>query len=327
MYILARMNFQRNRAFVNLIIGLFATILIVVFRPDPKFDYDFENFFSHDNQELQFYQRFRNTFENDNDYLLLALGNSPDIFDSVFLDKAFRIQSRLDSLDGVEETISILTIEEPVISPFGIRFRKVLDWSSNLALDASESKIVKDRNLAGNFFSLSAEHLLIQIKNKQMIPKEDGDILYREILHILEKSGIESFHIAGKIRAQGEFVALMQYEFGFFLAFSFLVIALVLWLLFRTWWAVLVPLLVLAIGIIWSLALQLWAGKPLDLMSVMLPTILAIVGLAAMVHFMNTYRSLVREGMEKEAANKKAYSQLVFPVTLTSLTTALGFFT
>jgi predicted RND superfamily exporter protein len=321
------MNFQRKQAIFNLLMGLLATILILIFRPEPKFDYDFENFFSQDNDELKFYQDFRNTFENDNDYLLLALGNRPDIFDSIFLEKAFRIQLMLDSLSGVEETISILTVDEPVISPFGMRFRKALDWSSNSALANSKSKVIQDRNLAVNFFSESAEFLLIQIKNKQRISKEEGDILYGKILEVLEKSEIESFHIAGKIRAQGEFVALMQNEFGFFCALSFLLIAFVLWLLFRVWWAVAVPLLVLAIGIIWSIALQLWAGKALDLMSVMLPTILAIVGLAAMIHFMNKYRALVKEGSDKEAAIRKAYSQLVFPVFLTSLTTALGFFT
>lgn len=321
------MNFQRKQAIFNLLMGLFVTVLILIFRPEPKFDYDFENFFSQDNDELKFYQDFRNTFENDNDYLLLALGNRPDIFDSFFLDKAFRIQMMLDTLTGVEETISILTVDEPVISPFGMRFRKVLDWSSNSALANSKSKIAQDQNLAGNFFSESAEFLLIQIKNKQRISKEEGDILYGKILEVLEKSGIESFHIAGKIRAQGEFVTLMQNEFGFFLGLSFLLIAFVLWLLFRVWWSVVVPLLVLAIGIIWSIAIQLWAGKALDLMSVMLPTILAIVGLAAMIHFMNKYRALVQEGWDKEAAIQKAYSQLVFPVFLTSLTTALGFFT
>lgn len=327
MYILADMNFQRKQAILNFFFGLFATILILVFRPAPKFDYDFENFFGQENDELEFYLDYRDMFENDNDYLLLALGSRPNVFDSAFLERAYQLQLRIDSLDGVDETISLFTVEEPIISPFGMRFSKVLDWSSNSALANSKSKIAQDQNLADNFFSESAEFLLIQIKNKQRISKEEGDILYGKVLEVLEKSGIESFHIAGKIRAQGEFVALMQSEFGFFLVLSFLLIALVLWLLFRAWWAVFVPLLVLAVGIIWAIALQLWAGRALDLMSVMLPTILAIVGLAAMVHFMNKYRALVREGLEKGAAIEKAYTELVFPVFLTAFTTALGFLT
>lgn len=327
MYILAGMNFHRKQAIFNLLIGLFATVFILVFRPAPKFDYDFENFFSQENDELKFYQEYRDRFENDNDYLLLALGNRPSIFDSAFLERAHQLQLRIDSLDGVEETISLFTVEEPIISPFGMRLKKVLDWSNGAALADSKSIITKYQNFSGSLFSESAEYLLVQIKNKQRISKEDGDLLYGKIVECVKGSGIDSFHLAGKIRAQGEFVALMQNEFGFFLALSFLLIGLVLWLLFRAWWAVFVPMLVLAVGIVWALAVQLWSGKALDLMSVMLPTILAIVGLASMVHFMNKYRAFVMKGMQKTAAIERAYSELVFPILLTSLTTALGFFT
>lgn len=327
MYILASMNFGKKQASFNLILGLLATCLLVVFRPIPQFDYDFENFFSQENDELSFYQEFRKTFENDNDYLLLALHNTPNVFDSAFLERSASIQTRIDSLENVVGTISLLNASEPIVSPFGIRMRPVLDWSSPAGLMDSELEIRQNESLSTVFLNRSADFHLIQIRNKQGISKEEGDELYGQILHILEESPVDSFHLAGKIRAQKEFVALMQDEFGFFLRFSFLLIAFVLWLLFRHWWTVVVPLLVLAIGIVWAIAFQLWMGKALDLMSVMLPTILAIVGLAGMIHFMNLYRNLTRSGLGKHSAIQQAFERLAFPVFLTALTTSLGFLT
>lgn len=317
--------FQKKNSFIFLGIAVSITLVIFIFRPKVVFDYDFESFFPQDDKELNFYQTFRSEFENDNDYLLIGLENNPDIFDPVFLQKAAQINSLIQDLPLVEKTVSLLDLEEPIINAFGIRYNRLLDWDNQKKLSESRDLIQNSEELMGNLLSPDSRYLLLLVKNEQRISKEDGDLLCAAIKSILDDSGIEDYYSAGKIKAQGEFVSLLQKEFAFFLGISFLLIVILLYLIFRSWWGIVVPVIVLAFGILWTVSLSLYTGKPLDVMTVMQPTILSVIGLAALVHFFNHYLKFLRKGVEKNKAIEKAFSELVLAVFLTCLTTALGF--
>lgn len=317
--------FKKNSSLFLLGIAMAVTLVIILFPPKLIFDYDFESFFPQDDNELFFYQEFRENFENDNDYLLIALGRNPDIFDSGFLDQSMTFVNALNQLEDVIQVISLLDIEDQIISPFGISGSKVLNWDSKEDLNKSLAKINQSDQWIGNLINKDSRYLLVIVKNRQNISKEDGDILYNSIQTLIADSDIGEVYSAGKIKAQGEFVRLLQDEFSFFISFSILLVVFVLYLIFRTWWGIMIPLVVLAIGIIWILSFSLYTGKALDVMSVMQPTVLSVIGLAAMVHFFNHFINLSREGLNRQQAVQKAFSELGFAVFLTCLTTSLGF--
>ena len=92
-----------NKKMSNRALG-FAVILSIFFVVSwqgVSFNYDFENFFQQDDPDLDFYQEYRATFQNDNDYLLLALQNNQGIFDSTFLSKALSFSMELQQLELV----------------------------------------------------------------------------------------------------------------------------------------------------------------------------------------------------------------------------------
>lgn len=326
LYISEKAMFDKKSAFWGLALSAVISMTLLLLRPQLLFDYDFESFFPSDDPELAFYQDFRERFENDNDYLLIALGNSSGIFEKDFLENAFQLQTKLKSLDFTDNVSSILDLEEPIINPFGLVNRKVLDWNSALALRTTSERVLKDSRFSGNLISADGNYLLLILKNKQLIAKEEGDQLFGGVKELLENSGIEKIYSAGKIKAQGEFVDLLQAEFAFFLGISFLLIILILYLIFRTWWGIFVPVFVLATGIGWTIAIMMLLGKPLDVMSVMQPTILLVVGLSAMVHYLTFYLTQLRKGLAKDKAIQSTFSGLFLAIFLTFLTTALGFF-
>lgn len=314
--------FGKKSSFFGLIAAVFVTALILVSPPKVVFDYDFESFFPQDDEELSYYLGFREKFGNDNDYLLIALGGQ-EIFERSFLEEALKINNQLQDLELVESTVSLLDLKEPVIGPFGVRMREVLDIEGDLK--SQKEKILHSTQWSENLIDKAAEYLLIIVNNKQNISKEDGDLLFEEISTILNQSSIKEIKTAGKIKAQGEFVKLLQDEFAFFLSISFVLIIVLLYVIFRSWWGVLIPLLILGIGIFWTMAFSLYLGKPLDVMSVMQPTILSVIGLAALVHFFNHYLNMLREGTDKDEAINNSFSELSLAVFLTALTTSLGF--
>jgi predicted RND superfamily exporter protein len=158
-----------------------------------------------------------------------------------------------------------------------------------------------------------------------MISKERGDVLYASIESKLREYSFDSFITAGKIKAQGTFVSLLQKEFAFFLLFALAGVLLLLWLMYRSWWGVLLPFVIIVTGIFWSLSFLLLTGGELDVMAVMQPPILMVIGLSGMVHVVNHYQSSLAKGLKKDTAVYLAFKELGLAIFLTAMTTSLGF--
>jgi predicted RND superfamily exporter protein len=315
--------FRKPTAFALLGFGVLLSVLVFIFPPTPSFDYDFEQFFPQDDLDLAFYQQYESDFESDNDYLLIALENDQGrLTEKIFLEKSFAVKNQISALSGIDTLISILDLEIPVKGLFGISYSKVLDWSNAEKLDQSKSKLAQFK---GSLVSEDGESLLFLIKNDPKLSKEQGDTLYREIREVFLKNEITPKAVAGKIQTQGDFVNLMQAEFGLFLGASLVLILLALILMFRSWWGVLVPILVLSLGIMWAFSSIFYSGKPLDIMSVMQPTIFLIVGLSALVHYFTQLKKKLNTGKKKDDAVFESFQELTFAVGLTIFTTAVGF--
>jgi predicted RND superfamily exporter protein len=317
--------FRKQPAFALLGFGVLLSIFILVFPPIPSFDYDFEQFFPQDDPDLAFYQQFEKDFESDNDYLLIALQNeNGNLITKPFLEKCDLIKDGISQLSGVDTLISILDLEMPVIGLFGISYSKVLDWENEDKLKQTSTQLGQFK---GSLISSDGKSLLFLIKNDSNLSKEQGDTLYQQIQEVFRGNEIIPKAIAGKIQTQGDFVTLMQAEFRLFLGASMVLILLTLVLIFRSWWGVIVPVLVLSLGIVWAFSVILYSGKSLDIMSVMQPTIFLIVGLSALIHYFTHLIKKLRSGYSKEEAILSTFRELSFAVGLTIFTTALGFLT
>lgn len=315
-------SFGKRTAFAGLGIATGICLLILLLQPKLNFDYEFESLFPQDNPEMSFFNAYREQFGNDNDYLLMALRNDKTVFDSSFLNTAFELQNRITQLEGIQRVFSLLDLEEPIINPFGNRYRKVFNLNQPYL---SAEKIIKDPQYR-HLISEDSNHLLFVIEHTQNIDKEAGDLLFDQVMGEIAAFTFDDFRIAGKIKAQGAFVKLMQDEFSFFLMISLFLMVVILLLVFQSWWGVLLPVVVLGTGIGWTIALMLLTGKALDVMSVMQPTILGVIGLAALVHYLNHYLHLLRHGYEKDQAVQATFKDLFLAVFLTCMTTAFGFF-
>lgn len=314
--------FTHRQAIFTLVAALVFSLAFVVIPPVPKFDYDFEQFFPQDDEGLEFYRQYAENFGGDNDYLLLTFENGQESpWESPFLRKFQALQQKIQKLPRVDTVGSVLDLRQAIAGPFGFRFRKIVQINQDTV-----NLLINEEMLRETVLSKDGRGLLLLVRNEHPIKKEDGDRLYEQIRDSISESGLQLRAVAGKIQTQRDFVALMQAEFGFFFALSLLVMLSVLLLLFRTWWAVWIPVLAVGLGVLWAFGLILWLGKSLALLSIMQPTIFLIVGLSSLVHFFAHLVKLLQDGVEAPTAIRGTFQLLIVPVSLTVVTTALGFF-
>ena len=103
-----------------------------------------------------------------------------------------------------------------------------------------------------------------------------------------------------------------------------LIFTLLLWILFRSFSAVLWPLLTILLSVAWSWGIPVWAGVTLTTMISLTIMLIFAVGIADCVHVMSAYFSFRRAGEEHHKALSHAYGKTGLAIMVTTITTMCG---
>lgn len=294
-----------------------------------QFDYNFENFFPENDPDTEYYKFFRDQFQTDNDFVVIGLVNDEGIFDAGFLKKVDSLKLELQGIKDVVAVSSPTDLKDykrdPLIGQVFSRPLLRFDQPEFLPLDSAY--IYSGGDYVGSFFSEDAKALLVQIRHTEFLSKEGCDTLSVNLQAVVKQAGFDESHVVGRAIGQEYYVNLMQTELMIFVSLSILLVILFLILSFRSFWGVWVPIMVVLLSIIWTLALMQLTGKRIDLMLTILPTILFVVGMSDVVHIVSRFFEEMRSGRTKYEAVRIAFKEIGLATFLTSLTTAIGFLT
>ena len=297
-----------------------------------QFNYDFEQFFPADHPETTFYREFRETFGSDNDFLVV--GFEGDGLNPAFLAEVDAEVDALKALPGVESVQSPTRLKMPVRDPLsGMAFqRPLLSWDSDSTLSKDLGRLRERDDVMGTLVSQSGRAVALTLEHVDGLSKAGCDSLAASIAawedHVhLSKSAIRDVHVSGRAVAQAYYVGVMEREVAWFVSVGIVLLVAFLWFAFRTVWGVLVPLTVVLMSGLWTLGIMVATGKAVDVMTVVLPTILFVVGISDVVHVLTRYYDERRADTTHEEAMRRAFREVGLATFLTSLTTALGFLT
>jgi uncharacterized protein len=105
----------------------------------------------------------------------------------------------------------------------------------------------------------------------------------------------------------------------------FIIVLITLALLLRSAVASLCTVIVIILSIIVGMGYAGWMGIGLNSVNVSAPTIIMTLAVADCVHILSAFLRQLRNGEEKRDALASGLQETLYPVALTSLTTALGF--
>ena len=295
------------------------------------FNYDFESFFPKDDPETTFYLDFREQFETDNDFLIIGIEHPGSIYNANFLRKVDAHVDELLALPFVNEVVSPTRIAEPVKLGFTVVQRPLLRWQSpdslvERHLSADSARIAGHPTWDGSFIATDGAALSIQLRHDQKLSKQGCDTLARAILELTE-TWPEKTHVAGRAVAQKYYVDVMQREVVLFVSIGISILILFLWVAFHSVWGVVIPLLVVLLSGLWTLGFMQLTGKSIDIMTIVLPTIIFVVGISDVVHILSRYYEELREGQSQFDGIAAAFKEVGLATFLTTLTTAVGFLT
>lgn len=157
---------------------------------------------------------------------------------------------------------------------------------------------------------------------------EGRSLLYEKIKTILSVKipGDEIIYIAGDPVASSAMGKTMQTDSGRLLPIVMLIVIACLFITFRTIKGIFVPLSVVILSLIVTLAIQAFFKIPMNIITTGLPVFILSIGVADGIHMFSEYRDQLFKGLNKKDAVKQTLNHLTIPVIMTSFTTAVAFY-
>ena len=138
-----------------------------------RFDYNIEKLFPDSDPELQFFQEFRARYENENDYLAIALVNEAGIFEQQFLTQVDSLCRNLGRLEKVIEVFSLTNTRYQKVNVLGQKrqFPLIhLNQPEKYTRDSSFAYALP--NFVDNLFSRDGKALCLYLKIREALTRK-----------------------------------------------------------------------------------------------------------------------------------------------------------
>jgi predicted RND superfamily exporter protein len=287
--------------------------------------------------KLESYRDFQENFAND-EVILIQVTHKSSVFEADFLKRLRALSTQIAGLDGVERVHSIVDVQIPanVTDEEGdsMKFVQLTPApipTNSKALQAIRNRALSDSMLVDRLISHDGSKTMLWVQMAVMKDIDNKrDHIVGEVRKIAEEVLGETPHpMAGVGVIYSGLNQITQHDFGLFVGIGYLLMFAVLWWVFRSMKLVLAALGVIALGTLASLGVYGSLGNHINMVTIVIPTLVIVLGIADVVHFPAAYLEVLRnspDGASNPTAMVTAMLHRVFiPCLLTTVTTMAGF--
>lgn len=311
-----------------------ATLLVVLFSvvfgyqiQNVEFDYDFEKFYPADDEDTQFFNEFRSRFKSDNDFLLIAIPNEKGVFDFDFLKKLDKFTKDLESQPDVEHVISLTNQNEHFILGGRTTSSKPYINFDDFEAKRDSARVFKNVELINSLVSSNGQTVGLYLKHTDFISKKKSDAVINAVTEAGDRYDFDRVIVTGRTIGQKYYIDVMSFEMLLFLSLSAFLVVVFLIIAFRSVWGLLVPQVVILLGMLWLIGGMGLFNEPINIILTVLPSIMFVVSMSDTIHLVSRYLDALRTEQTVYGAVMLAVNEVGMATFLTSVTTAIGFFT
>ncbi len=323
----------RNRLALLISIGLL-TLFFGYQASKVKLSYEFAQILPQNDPDYLDYTQFKQMFGEDGSVLVIGIEDK-DFFQLEKFNAYSALSHELRGIEGVQEVVSIARAynlsKNDSVRKFDFKplFEKKIGTQAELD------------SLKELFFNLPFyENLLINRESgvmlmaitleKKMLNTKARVGLVNEInrrANVFGKKYNIEMHYSGLPYIRTIISTKIAEELKMFMALAALVTAIILFLFFRSIIATLFSMLVVGIGVTWSVGLMGILGYKITLLTGLIPPLMIVIGVPNCIFLLNKYHREYRIHANQIKALARTIQKIGKAALMTNATTAVGFVT
>jgi predicted RND superfamily exporter protein len=298
-----------------------------------EFSTNYRVFFSEANPELQAFENLQNTYTKNDNFFFVIEPRSGSAFDAGTLaaveeltEAAWQIPYaiRVDSVSNFQHTYAIEDdlIVEDLVSDAAAKGGDYLADRRDVAL---AEPLLRDQIVTSDA-GVTAVNVVLQYPEKGLTEVPEAVASARDLKAQIEANfpGVQ-IHLTGVSMLNNAFAETGMTDAGTLMPLMFVVIFALTWLIIRSFTATLSTLVVIALSTMVGMGAAGFAGVKLTPIAMSAPIVILTLAVADSIHILLSLRGLMREGLGKTEALVEAVRINFLPVSITSLTTIVGF--
>lgn len=316
----------KQKALAIFLLGLI-TASAGYFALQLKYDQSIEVWFLKDDQSILNYRSFLERFEAEQVVIMAVF--SDDVFSKESLETIDAMTRAAEAAPNVHRVLSVSNVEVPQGTGIDVFVGPLLTELPQSAQEASaiRKRILNDPMLVENFTNPegTATSIIVELQDA----KSDfiGKIEMAEALRAIideHKTPKLDMALAGAPIIDEQFYKLNFRDSTLFGPLVTLMVILMTYAVFRRLSAVLVPLTVVVLSMLWTFGLMGALDLRFTLVTGVLVPIILAIGIADSVHVLSEFYHALRRGLEREEAALESTAELLVPCFFTTATTMAG---
>lgn len=295
---------------------------------DLRMDNSVEGMLPDEDPAKQFFEEFQEIFGSD-EVFIVAL-ETDTVFDPEFLEVVDELTQRLEKIENIDEVISLTNVDEIRGSEGLLEVGPLMETlpRTDNEIEAFR-KAVFDNPLHINYLVTEQENLtaLYGMLSSEDLPQTITDAMTAEVRAAVDELVPDDVpvYIAGVPVVKNDMGKFLKRDQMIFIPVTFLLMAMILYGIFRSIHFTIIPLVMVCISVTWTMGLVSLMDRPVTVVLAMLTPLVIVMTTAHTIHIFSHYQENNLTISDKITSLKTTTNHMLLPCLLTTITTAIGF--
>ena len=289
-----------------------------------KVDNSLTVWFMEGDPALVSYRDFKDRFGND-EVVIVMVNNPHTLLSPAHFGAFIALTNALEAIPEVDGVIGPGNTNLPTPTSFGMDLVPLLTANTpagEVRQALAGQPVIRDQLFSRDY---KTARFLVMLKTLPDFDGRRGEVLDKIRATVQAKLPQTPVYFGGVGIIYAGLNALSQQDFGFFLGVGYLLMGFLMGWIYRKQLLLLYTIGIVALSTYFTLGLYGAFGHRINLMTVLLPIIIVLLGVMDAIHVINERNQLSRAGLNARDSSLTALRQVFRPCLFTAFTTAAGF--
>jgi predicted RND superfamily exporter protein len=297
-----------------------------------ELSYDFAKILPDDDSSYVEYVRFKKQFGEDGNVMVIGFEDK-QLFQLTKLNDWYNLTDTIKNIQGIKGVMSITSLFKivkndslekfeflPVVSHPFYNQQQVDSFKQDILALPFYKGLIYNKETGANLMAITFNKNDLNSKRRLTIVDD-----IKMVAEAFAKKHQVTMHYSGMPYIRSAIMRKVSGEMTLFLALAILVTAIVLWFFFRSFSTVIFSVLVVAIGVLWSVGLLQIFGYKITVLTGLIPPLIMVIGVPNCVFLIIKYHKEFALHGSKIKAIARSIQTIGISLFLANITTAIGF--